>query len=388
MSETGPPIRELPESCEDLGHRFRWIHTGTAAFDSIVAMVDSAARSVDFEFYTVAPGLESDRIAEALKRATRRRLRVRVLIDSFGSSSTNAAWINQLRGEGAEVRRFNPRPLLRLTFRNHRKLVVCDDQTAFLGGFNVAREYEGDGIVKGWRDFGVVIDGPVAADLSRGFTAMFNASDLKRAQLPALARYLRTQPILRGVPAALSGGPGGSRALMRRILHADLKRAQRVDAIAAYFAPSRKIRRLLRRVARRGHVRILLAGKSDVPVARWASQWLYPAMLRNGVSLWEYQPQILHAKVLVVDDVVYVGSANLDTRSLQLNFELLVRLPSATLAAQARQRIDYDCALAKAVPADWPRRRTLLQRLVQSWSYFLMTKLDPFLARKEFRHLS
>jgi cardiolipin synthase len=175
---------------------------------------------------------------------------------------------------------------------------------------------------------------------------------------------------------------------MRRILHADLRRAQRVDAIAAYFAPSRKIRRLLRRVARRGHVRILLAGKSDVPVARWASQWLYPAMLRNGVSLWEYQPQILHAKVLVVDDVVYVGSANLDTRSLQLNFELLVRLPSATLAAQVRQRIDYDCALAKAVPSDWLRRRTLLQRLVQSWSYFLMTKLDPFLARKEFRHLS
>jgi len=351
-------------------------------------MIDAAESRVDFEFYTVAPGFASDRIGEALKRAARRGLRVRVLIDSFGSSSINAVWINQLRREGAEVRRFNPRPLLRLSFRNHRKLVVCDDRSAFIGGFNVASEYEGDGIAKGWRDFGVAIDGPVAADLSHGFTAMFNSSDFMRAQLPALARYLRTQPILRDAPAALSGGPGGSRAWMRRTLHADLKKAQRVDAIAAYFAPSRRIRRLLRRVSRRGHVRILLAGKSDVPVARWASQWLYPAMLRNGVSLWEYQPQILHAKVLVVDDVVYVGSANLDTRSLQLNFELLVRLPSAMLAAQVRQRIDFDCSLAKAVPADWPRRRTLLQRLVHSWSYFLLTKLDPFLARKEFRHLS
>jgi cardiolipin synthase A/B len=311
-----------------------------------------------------------------------------VLIDSFGSSSIGSAWIGRLRADGAEVRRFNPRPLLRLSFRNHRKLVVCDDKSAFVGGFNIAHEYEGDGIGKGWRDFGVVIDGPVAADLSRGFAAMFGASDLLRAHLPALAGFLRTQPFDAGWPAALAGGPGRSRALMRRILYADLKKARRVDAIAAYFAPSRKIRRLLRRVSRRGGVRILLAGRSDVPVARWASQWLYPQMLRNGASLWEYQPQILHAKVLVVDDVVYVGSANLDTRSLQLNFELLVRIPSATLASQVRERIDFDCALAREVPADWPRRRTLLQRLVQSWSYFLLTKLDPFLARGEFRHLS
>ena len=388
MNGPEPLPPELPEYCEALGHVFRWIHTGRAAFDAIVAMIDAASRSVDLEFYTIAPGTEAERIGAALKRAARRRLRVRVLIDSFGSSSLPAAWMNQLRGEGAEVRRFNPRPLLRLSFRNHRKLVVCDDRSAFIGGFNVAREYEGDGIAKGWRDFGVMIDGPVAAQLASGFLAMFRASDLMRVQLPALAHFLRRQPIVSDAPAALAGGPGSSRALMRQTLHADLQNAQRVDVIAAYFVPSRKIRRLLRKVTRRGQVRILLAGKSDVPVSRWASQWLYPGMLRNGVSLWEYQPQILHAKVLVVDDVVYVGSANLDTRSLQLNFELLVRLPSAVLAAQVRQRIDFDCALAKAVPADWARRRTLWQRLIHSWSYFLLTKLDPYLARREFRHLS
>jgi len=388
MNGAGPLPQDLPESCNELGHAFRWIHTGTAAFDAIVAMIDAATLSVDFEFYTVAASSAAERVGAALTRAARRRLRVRVLIDSFGSSSLPATWVARLRGEGAEVRRFNPRPLLRLSFRNHRKLVVCDDRTAFLGGFNVAREYEGDGISKGWRDFGVVIDGPVAADLALGFHEMFRASNLMRAQLPALARYLRRQPACSDAPAALTGGPGSSRALMRQTLHADLKNAQRVDAIAAYFAPSRRIRRLLRNVARRGQVRILLGGKSDVPVSRWACQWLYPGMLRDGVSLWEYQPQILHAKVLVVDDVVYIGSANLDTRSLQLNFELLVRLPSAVLAAQVRRRVDIDCGMSKAVPADWARRRSLWQRLIHSWSYFLLTKLDPFLARKEFRHLS
>jgi cardiolipin synthase A/B len=105
------------------------------------------------------------------------------------------------------------------------------------------------------------------------------------------------------------------------------------------------------------------------------------------VELWEYTPQVMHAKALVVDETVYVGSANLDTRSLQLNFELLVRLPSPVLAAQIRARIDHDCALARQVPADWHRQRTLLQRWLQRWSYFLLAKVDPFVARSQFRHL-
>jgi cardiolipin synthase len=110
-------------------------------------------------------------------------------------------------------------------------------------------------------------------------------------------------------------------------------------------------------------------------------------MLRGGVALWEYQPQVMHTKALVVDDVVYVGSANLDTRSLQLNFELLVRLRSPILATQLRARLDHDCALAKPVPADWSQHRTLLQRLTQRWSHFLLARVDPFVARGQFRHL-
>jgi cardiolipin synthase len=95
----------------------------------------------------------------------------------------------------------------------------------------------------------------------------------------------------------------------------------------------------------------------------------------------------MHAKVFVVDDVVYVGSANLDTRSLQLNFELMLRLPSAILATQLRVRIDHDCTLAQQVPIDWPQHRTLLQRVLQSWSHFLLARVDPFVARGKFRHL-
>jgi cardiolipin synthase A/B len=351
-------------------------------------MIDTAQSSVDVEFYTIARCEAADRLGAALRNAAARGVRVRVLVDAFGSSTLPGDWSAQLLSSGVDLRWFNPRPLLRWSFRNHRKLVACDERCAIVGGFNVAQEYDGDGIGRGWRDFGVRIEGPVAAALSRSFEAMFHAASLGHRELPGLARFLRKQRTNLHKPAALLGGPGTARALMRQTLHADLKTARRVDAVAAYFVPSRKIRNLLRQVNRRGSVRVLLAAKSDVPVSRWASQWLYPHLLASGARVFEYQPQILHAKVLVIDDVVYVGSANLDTRSLQLNFELMVRLPSAELATQVRARIDADCGLSKPVPADWAKQRTLLQRLIHSWSYFLLTKIDPYLARREFKHLS
>jgi len=375
------------EEATDLGHRFRWLHTGTAAYDAMTAMIEDARGSVDVEFYTVAPGSPADRLGDALQRAAGRGLRVRVLIDAFGSSALPSSWIERLHATGAEVRRFNPRPLLRWSFRDHRKLIVCDDRVALVGGFNVAPEYEGDGISRGWRDLGVMIEGPLAQDLALGFSALFEAANLERAQLRPLARFLRRQQVSMNSAAAIVGGPGRPQALLKRALRADLKAARRVDIAAAYFLPSRGLRRLLRRAARRGPVRVLLSGSSDVPVARLASQHLYRGMLRGGVALWEYQPQVMHAKALVVDDVVYVGSANLDTRSLQLNFELLVRLPSPMLAGQLRGRIDHDCALARQVPGDWSQHRTLLQRLLQSWSHFLLARVDPFVARSQFRHL-
>ncbi len=390
--EIATPLEEsttaaLPEGATDLDHHFRWLHTGTAAYDAMVAMIDGAIKTVDVEFYTIAPGGVTERLGEALRHAAIRGLRVRVLVDAFGSSSLPAPWIENLRTVGVDIRRFNPRPLLRWSFRNHRKLLVCDDQLAIVGGFNVAPEYEGDGVTRGWRDLGVRIEGPVADDLARGFALMFEASELKRQQLRPLARFLRNQHVAANAASVIIGGPGGSRSLLKRSLRADLTAATRVDIAAAYFLPTWRLRHLLRRAARRGSVRLLLPGQSDVPVSRLAGQYLYPSLLRSGVSLWEYQPQVLHAKVFVVDDVVYIGSANLDTRSLQLNFELMLRLPSAILASQLRARIDYDCTSAQRVPVDWSRHRTLLQRVLQSWSHFVLARVDPFVARGQFRHL-
>jgi len=385
---TSPLAAEpLPVQAEDLGHRFHWLHTGPDFYQAMIELIDAAQRSVDVEFYTVAPGAPADRLGEALQRAAARGLRVRALIDAFGSSALPAEWLDRLHAHGADVRRFNPRPLLRWSFRDHRKLVVCDEATALVGGFNVSPSFEGDGIRAGWRDLGLRIDGPVVRELAEGFAVVFAASDLGGRAWRPLARFLRRQTVDTGAAAAIVGGPGGPRSVLRRTLRNDLRQGQRVDIAAAYFLPTRRLRRLLRQVAARGAVRLLLPEHSDVPVARLASQHLYAGLLQCGVAVWEYQPQVMHTKALVVDDVVYVGSANLDMRSLHLNFELLVRLPSPTLAAQLRQRLDHDCSLARQVPPDWPRRQGFLQRMLRSWSHFLLARVDPFVARNQFRHL-
>ena len=139
-------------------------------------------------------------------------------------------------------------------------------------------------MTRGWRDLGVRIDGPLVEDLARGFAVLFEASELKRKQLRPLARFLRSQQVATNAASVIIGGPGRSSATLKRTLRADLKVATKVDIAAAYFLPTWRLRRLLRRAARRGPVRLLLPGHSDVPVSRLAGQYLYPSLLRAGIS--------------------------------------------------------------------------------------------------------
>ena len=133
-------------------------------------------------------------------------------------------------------------------------------------------------------------------------------------------------------------GPGRGFSRLKRALKADLKNAGQVQIMAAYFLPTHRLRVFLMRLAKRGvKVQLMLPGKSDVMLSQWASQRLYARLLNAGVEIYEYQPQVLHGKMIIIDDAVYVGSANLDTRSLHINYELSLRLENPSLAEAARQ---------------------------------------------------
>jgi cardiolipin synthase len=135
-------------------------------------------------------------------------------------------------------------------------------------------------------------------------------------------------------------------------------------------------------------VELILAGKSDVLVSQLAAQSLYRRALRAGMNIFEYEPQILHAKLIVIDDVVYVGSANLDQRSLQINYELMIRFQHGAFADQAREVFESMRHHCREVSKEsWRRSQSLWRRIKQRWAYLILVRLDPYVARRQWRDL-
>jgi len=176
---------------------------------------------------------------------------------------------------------------------------------------------------------------------------------------------------------------------MRRELGKDLRHAKNVQIMAAYFLPTWRIRQALARAARRGgKVRLLLPGKSDVALALAAGRSVYRRLLKAGVEIYEYQPQVLHAKMHVVDDAVYLGSANLDSRSLSINYELMVRFENLQMADEARRLFTEALAQSRRITLEELRRtETLWTRIKQRFAYFLLARIDPHVARHQWRGL-
>ena len=371
------------------GHRVRWLIGGDAAYAAMENAIAAASHSVRLESYLIRPDGPATVLREALVAAARRGVTIRVLLDAYGSEGLPQDFFDEIVAHGGAVRIFNPYRLLRLSFRNHRKLLVCDERDAVVGGFNIGPEYVGDGIERGWFDLGVLLTGPVAANLARSFDDMFALAPFSRTAIRAFRASQISAVDPSGRVKLLTSGPGCPHARLRRSLHQDLRNAKSVTVMAAYFLPSSRIRRALRRCARRGgRVQLLLAGRTDVALAKLAGEHLYRKLLDVGVEIYEYGPQVLHAKLLVIDDVVYVGSCNLDRRSLHINYELLVRLDWSELAAGARQvfatALDHS---AQVRVVDWAAGRTWWQRVSSHAAYWLLSRVDPLLARRKFKAL-
>ena len=368
---------------------FHWLRTGDEAFAAMLSAINAARRSVRFETYIFASGSPGDQFLAALVNARQRGARVQVLIDAFGSLELPDSYWNSLRRVGGEMHWFNRLSLDRFNIRNHRKLLVCDDSMAFVGGFNIASQWLGDGVTLGWRDLGLQLAGALATELARSFDEMYALAEFQHKRFVRFRRSrLRKQVHASGGELLLSG-PGRGRSPIRRSLQHDLARSRTVKIIAAYFLPPLRLRRALTRVARRGgRVQLILPGQSDVPLMQAASRNLYQRLLRAGVEIYEYQPQILHTKFLLIDDTAYIGSANLDPRSLGINYDLLLRLPNPALATEAEQIFAEHLALSRPIEREaWRRARSFWTKLKERFACFLFTRIDPYITRKQLQGL-
>jgi cardiolipin synthase A/B len=367
----------------------KWLCMGREIFPAMLSAMDAAQKSIQLETYIYSDGKLGRQFLDALLVAVLRGVRVRVLVDAGGSWFLPDVFFKPLVAAGAEVRRFNPLHLWRFGVRDHRKLLICDESVVFIGGFNVADEYDGDGVTSGWSDLGVRIENPtLAAELADSFQGLFALSDFHRKPFLRLRAFKhKRKPQKRSSGELLLIRPGRGASPFQTALYHDLAKARDVRIVSAYFLPTRRLRRDLMRVARRGgRVQLLLAGKSDVPVSQMAARSLYHRLLKAGVEIYEYQPQILHAKLILADGVAYVGSSNLDIRSLNLNYELMLRLDDKTNTTEAQKIFENALKHSRKIEVHpWRKSQTIWKRWKNHWAHFLLSRIDPFIALRQFR---
>ena len=368
---------------------WQWLCAGQEIFPAMLEAMAAAQKSIRLETYIYSDGKLGRQFLGALLAAVRRGVQVQILVDALGSWLLPDDFFEPLVAAGAEVRRFNHLHLWRFGVRNHRKLLICDDATMVIGGFNVADEYDGDGVTRGWCDVGVRIENPtLAGELAASFDELFALSDFRRNPLMRLRAFKRRRkPLKKPAGELLLSHPGRGAGPFQTALYQDLAQAREVRIMSAYFLPTRRLRRDLMRVARRGgRVQLILAAQSDILVSQLAGRSLYRRLFKAGVEIYEYQPQILHAKLILSDGVVYAGSSNLDIRSLNLNYELMLRLEDGAVAVEARGIFERLLKHSQRIePRRWRKSQTFWQRWKNHWAHFLLTRIDPLVALRQFR---
>ncbi|HTP50335.1 MAG TPA: phospholipase D-like domain-containing protein [Anaeromyxobacteraceae bacterium] len=325
---------------------------GREAFPRMLRAIREARQTVRLEVYHFARDGVGEEFLAALSAAARRGVRVLVVLDGWGTALDGRFLEALLERDGCRVRIYNPLTALlagRLR-RNHRKLLLVDGEVLFLGGINIADEYGSPGPEgpadeerrRDWLDLAVEVRGAAAGWLERRL------------------RGSRERPPPGKVHVWLSG-LGGARPLRRRYLKAFGAARREILAAHSYFLPDRRFVRSITAAARRGvRVTLLLAGESDVPLARLAARRLYRQLLRAGVEIREWTRSVHHAKVSVVDGGrLILGSFNLDPLSLA-NLESLLEVDDPSAAAAARLWIEERLRDSRKVELGSLERRSRL----------------------------
>jgi cardiolipin synthase len=367
------------------GNRVTVLRDGPAAFAATFAAIHSAQHYIYLEYYIFQDvSFNGEQLADLLIARRQQGLQISILYDGIGSLSTPGELFERLRTAGIQVRQFNPirTSPFSINDRDHRKILIADDQSALLGGVNLSVDYQsGAGTGSGsapdsgaaatseaapaapatherWHDVDLQIDGPAVHELKRLFEQHWLSQGGSAAELIPDSEALQA----RGDQVVRIIGSEGRQLTPRyyaTLISAIRSAASHIWVTAAYFVPTHQEKHALERAARRGvDVRLLLPSHSDSSAALAAQQSHYTDLLQAGVKIYERADGILHSKTVVVDGVwSIVGSSNFDHRSVLFNDEVDAVVISATTGAQLEQYFQRDLEHASAVDlATWKRR--------------------------------
>ncbi len=364
------------------GHEFEFLPDGVHRFDALLALIGRAEQTLDLFYYMFQDDPAGRIVRDALVKAQQRGVSVHLVVDRFGTDA-DEEFFQPIVDAGGRFAVFNPRWNVRYLIRNHQKMTIVDREIALLGGFNISEHYFQPPEENGWADLGVVVKGPVVDDVCRWFGQVSDWTENRNRQYRAIRTMVRDWEPGEGPVQFLAGGPTRVPSSLVRNIKQDLAGGRRLDMAMAYFSPPRSFRRLIRKLARRGTARLVMAGKSDNGATIAAARATYGALLRSRAKVYEFQPCKLHMKLIVIDDATYFGSANFDHRSLRINMELMVRVESAELADQVRAMVDTMVAASEEItPALHNRRRGLLGGLQWLLGWMLVSVIDYTVARR------
>lgn len=346
---------------------FKLFTEGDKLYTEMLAAIAAAQQCIELESYIFADDEVGWWFAEALAERARAGVKVRLHIDAAGS----LFWVSRrlkkyLKQQGVVVRwfhRWSWRQPWRYNRRNHRKLLVVDNQQAYLGGFNIHREnsFEIFG-EKRWRDTHVVIQGPLVNVAAKLFDVFWYRNRRWLADTGSGDSFL------------VHNQTRSSRYRLCRIYSDAFASARRyVYLTTPYFVPDHNTRRRLMEAARRGvDVRLLVPRKSDMRLAQWAARSAYASLLAAGVHIYEYLPRVLHAKTVVADgEWAMVGTANLDYRSLFVNYEINLVTRDPDLSSELKQQFLDDLAVSEQVSSVQWAKRGLTARLFESVAWLV-----------------
>jgi cardiolipin synthase len=365
------------------GNRFEILVDSPAFFPRMLDAIGAARHYILLEMYLFESGMVTDRFIDALLVAAGRGVRVRLLLDDYGAIALNRRDRARLAHRGIEIVYYNPLPsystiynlyrviwrnIDRGLYRNHRKLLLVDGRVAYTGGAGITDEVDSPSKpTMRWRETMLEIRGPVLGDWQQLFAQSWN----KYAPTPLTLPEVTPETFAEGPRGRVTINEARRQIGMQRSLIRHIHGArQRIWFATAYFIPPWSIRRRLKRAARTGaDVRLLLPGPiTDHPGARHTSHRFYLRLLKNGVRIFEYKPRFMHAKTVLCDNWVTIGSCNYDRWNLQWNLEANQEIDDPDMAAKAANMLLRDFADSQEYTSEeWHHRSWRLRMLEWFW---------------------
>jgi cardiolipin synthase A/B len=378
------------------GNDVRLLQDGPATYQAMFAAIDAAADHINMETYIFDDDEVGQRFAQALIAKQQQGVQVNLIRDSVGTFDTPTSFFEELADSGIHVLEFNPiNPLTTrkewtLNQRDHRKLLIVDGSTAFLGGINISSVYSGGSFKSGsrskpknesdpylaWRDTDLQLQGPVVAEFQKLFIAAWESQ--KGAPLAEKNYFPPPRIAGREVVRAIGSSPDEPFSLIYATLLSAISSAETsVQLTNAYFVPDPQLLEALEAAARRGvEVKLILPSQTDSWLVFHAGRGYYKRLLRAGVKIFERRGVILHSKTALIDGVwATVGSTNLDWRSFLHNHELNAVVLGSGFGKQVQAMIAKDLAMSDEITLEQWRQRGLKLRLkewfARVWEYWL-----------------